>query len=106
HTISGPGPGRGPLLKNDGRRIDLMTALLFSLPATRVVYYGDKIGMGDNISLGARTGVRTPMQWSADRNAGFSRANPQRLYLPINIDPEYHYEALNVEAQQSNPNSL
>jgi maltose alpha-D-glucosyltransferase/alpha-amylase len=67
-----------------------------------VLYYGDEIGMGDNIYLGDRNGVRTPMQWSADRNAGFSRANPQRLYLPVIIDPEYHYEALNVEAQQRN----
>jgi maltose alpha-D-glucosyltransferase/alpha-amylase len=96
----------GPLLKNDRRRIELMNALLFSLPGTPVVYYGDEIGMGDNIYLGDRNGVRTPMQWSADRNAGFSRANPQRLYLPIIIDPESHYEAVNVEAQQNNPSSL
>jgi maltose alpha-D-glucosyltransferase/alpha-amylase len=95
-----------PLLRNDRRRIELMNALLFSLPGTPVVYYGDEIGMGDNIYLGDRNGVRTPMQWSADRNAGFSRANPQRLYLPIIIDPEYHYEALNVEGQQNNPSSL
>src|SRR5207249_5067586 len=80
--------------------------LLFSLPGTPVVYYGDEIGMGDNIYLGDRDSVRTPMQWSGDRNAGFSRANPQRLYLPVVIDPEYHYEALNVEAQQAQPNSL
>src|SRR5205823_5531454 len=80
--------------------------LLFSLPGTPVIYYGDEIGMGDNIYLGDRNGVRTPMQWSSDRNAGFSRANPQRLYLPIIIDPEYHFEALNVEAQQNNPSSL
>ena len=71
-----------------------------------VLYYGDEIGMGDNIYLGDRNGVRTPMQWSADRNAGFSRANPQQLYLPVIIDPEYHYEAVNVEAQQNNPHSL
>ncbi len=95
-----------PLLRNDRRQIELMNALLFALPGTPVVYYGDEIGMGDNIYLGDRNGVRTPMQWSADRNAGFSRANPQKLYLPINIDPEYHYEALNVEAQQNNPHSL
>ncbi len=95
-----------PLLKNDRRRIELMNALLFSLPGTPVVYYGDEIGMGDNIYLGDRNGVRTPMQWSADRNAGFSRANPQKLYLPIIIDPEYHYEAMNVEAQQNNASSL
>ena len=87
-------------------RIELMNGLLFSLPGTPVLYYGDEIGMGDNIYLGDRNGVRTPMQWSADRNAGFSRANPQRLYLPVIIDPEYHYEAVNVEAQQNNPHSL
>ncbi|HEX2568823.1 MAG TPA: putative maltokinase [Polyangia bacterium] len=88
------------------RRIELMNALLFSLPGTPVLYYGDEIGMGDNIYLGDRDGVRTPMQWSADRNAGFSTANPQKLYLPIITDPEYHYEAYNVQAQQSNPTSL
>src|SRR5215218_4015244 len=95
-----------PLLRNDRRRIELMNGLLFSLPGTPVLYYGDEIGMGDNIYLGDRNGVRTPMQWSADRNAGFSRANPQKLFLPIIIDPEYHYEAVNVEAQQNNTNSL
>jgi maltose alpha-D-glucosyltransferase/alpha-amylase len=95
-----------PLLRNDRRRIELMNALLFSMPGTPVVYYGDEIGMGDNIYLGDRNGVRTPMQWSSDRNAGFSRANPQKLYLPVIIDPEYHYEAVNVEAQQNNPSSL
>ena len=95
-----------PLLGNDRRRIELMNALLLSLPGTPVIYYGDELRMGDNFYLGDRNGVRTPMQWSADRNAGFSRANPQRLYLPIIIDPEYHYEAVNVEAQQNNPHSL
>ena len=95
-----------PLLENDRRKIELMNALLFSLPGTPVIYYGDEIGMGDNVYLGDRNGVRTPMQWSADRNAGFSKANPQKLYLPVNIDPEYHYEAVNVEAQQNNPHSL
>jgi maltose alpha-D-glucosyltransferase/alpha-amylase len=95
-----------PLLGSNRRRIELMNGLLLSLPGTPVLYYGDEIGMGDNIYLGDRNGVRTPMQWSADRNAGFSRANPQRLYLPIIIDPEYHYEAVNVEAQQNNPSSL
>jgi len=95
-----------PLLRNDRRRIELMNALLFSLPGTPVIYYGDEIGMGDNIYLGDRNGVRTPMQWSADRNAGFSRANSQKLYLPIIIDSEYHYEAINVDAQQSNSSSL
>jgi maltose alpha-D-glucosyltransferase/alpha-amylase len=95
-----------PLLGNDRRRIELMNALLLSLPGTPVIYYGDEIGMGDNIYLGDRNGVRTPMQWSSDRNAGFSRANPQRLYLPITIDPGYHYESINVEAQQDNLHSL
>jgi maltose alpha-D-glucosyltransferase/alpha-amylase len=95
-----------PLLGNDRRKIELMNALLLSMPGTPVIYYGDEIGMGDNIYLGDRNGVRTPMQWSPDRNAGFSRANPQKLYLPVIIDPEYHYEALNVEAQQNNANSL
>ena len=95
-----------PLLGNDRRKIELMNALLLSMPGTPVLYYGDEIGMGDNIYLGDRNGVRTPMQWSADRNAGFSRANPQKLFLPVIIDPEYHYEAVNVEAQQNNPHSL
>jgi maltose alpha-D-glucosyltransferase/alpha-amylase len=91
---------------NDRRKIELHERLLFSLPGTPVIYYGDEIGMGDNVYLGDRNGVRTPMQWSADRNAGFSRANPQKLILPIIIDPEYHYESIHVEAQQNNPNSL
>jgi maltose alpha-D-glucosyltransferase / alpha-amylase len=95
-----------PLLGNNRRLIEMINGLLFSLPGTPVIYYGDEIGMGDNIYLGDRDGVRTPMQWSADRNAGFSRANPQKLYLPVVIDPEYHSEALNVEAQQNNPHSL
>jgi maltose alpha-D-glucosyltransferase/alpha-amylase len=95
-----------PLLRNERRRIELMNALLFSLPGTPVLYYGDEIGMGDNIYLGDRNGVRNPMQWSPDRNAGFSRANPQKLYLPVIIDPEFHYESVNVEAQQNNPSSL
>ncbi len=95
-----------PLLRNDRRRIELMNGLLFSLPGAPVIYYGDEIGMGDNIYLGDRNGVRTPMQWSPDRNAGFSRANPQKLYLPVIIDPEYHFESINVEAQQNNPTSL
>jgi maltose alpha-D-glucosyltransferase/alpha-amylase len=95
-----------PLLGNHRRRIELMNGLLYSLPGSPIIYYGDEIGMGDNIYLGDRNGVRTPMQWSSDRNAGFSRANPQQLYLPIIIDPEYHYEAINVEAQQHSPHSL
>ena len=76
------------------------------MPGTPIIYYGDEIGMGDNFYLGDRNGCRTPMQWSPDRNAGFSRANPQQLYLPITIDPEYHYEAINVENQQKNLSSL
>ncbi len=95
-----------PLLRNDRRQIELMNGLLFSLPGTPVLYYGDEIGMGDNFYLGDRNGVRTPMQWSGDRNAGFSRSNPQRLYLPVIIDPEYHYESINVENQQNSLNSL
>ena len=95
-----------PLMGNNRRRIELMNGLLLSLPGTPVLYYGDEIGMGDNIYLGDRNGVRTPMQWSSDRNAGFSRTNPQRLYAPPTIDPEYHYEAINVEAQRANPQSL
>src|SRR5437773_1476151 len=95
-----------PLLGNDRKRIELMNGLLLSLPGTPVIYYGDEIGMGDNIFLGDRNGVRTPMQWSADRNAGFSGANRQRLYLPVVTDPEYHYEAINVETQAGNPHSL
>ncbi len=95
-----------PLLGNDRRKVEFMNSLLFSLPGTPIVYYGDEIGMGDNFYLGDRNGVRTPMQWSGDRNAGFSRANPQRLILPVVVDPEYHYEPLNVEVQQNNPHSL
>jgi maltose alpha-D-glucosyltransferase/alpha-amylase len=95
-----------PLLGNDRRRIELMNVLLFSLPGAPVIYYGDEIGMGDNIYLGDRNGVRTPMQWNDDRNAGFSPANPQRLYLPLVADPEHHPSAINVEAQQNNPSSL
>jgi maltose alpha-D-glucosyltransferase/alpha-amylase len=95
-----------PLLGNNRRKIELMNGLLFSLPGTPVLYYGDEIGMGDNIYLGDRNGVRTPMQWSSDRNAGFSRANPQQLFLPVIIDPEYHFETVNVEAQQNNAHSL
>jgi maltose alpha-D-glucosyltransferase/alpha-amylase len=95
-----------PLLGNDRKRIELLHLLLLSYPGTPVLYYGDEIAMGDNIFLGDRNGVRTPMQWSSDKNAGFSRASPHALYLPIILDPEYHYEAVNVEAQQSNLNSL
>ena len=95
-----------PLLGNSRRQTELLHALLLSLPGTPVLYYGDEIGMGDNIYLGDRDGVRTPMQWSNDRNAGFSETNPQQLYLPVIIDSEYHYETVNVEAQERNPNSL
>jgi maltose alpha-D-glucosyltransferase/alpha-amylase len=95
-----------PLLSNDRRRIELLHLLLFSFPGTPFLYYGDEIGMGDNIYLGDRNGVRTPMQWSSDKNAGFSRASPHALYAPIILDPEYHYEAVNVEAQQRNLHSL
>jgi maltose alpha-D-glucosyltransferase/alpha-amylase len=95
-----------PLLGNDRKSIELLNALLFSLPGTPVLYYGDEIGLGENIYLGDRNGVRTPMQWSPDKNAGFSRANPQSLYLPIILDPAYHYEANNVETQLDNPHSL
>jgi maltose alpha-D-glucosyltransferase/alpha-amylase len=95
-----------PLLDNDRRKIELMYVLLFTLPGTPVIYYGDEIGMGDNFYLGDRNGVRTPMQWSADLNAGFSKTNPQKLYLPVIIEPKYHYEAINVENQQNDPASL
>ena len=94
-----------PLLNNDRKSIELLNALLLSLPGTPVLYYGDEIGLGENIYLGDRDGVRTPMQWSSDKNAGFSRANPQSLYLPIILDPSYHYEAVNVETQLANPHS-
>lgn len=96
----------GPLMENNRRKIELMNVLLFSLRGTPVIYYGDEIGMGDNFYLGDRDGVRTPMQWSPDRNAGFSLANPQKLYLPLILDPEYHYESVNVETQRRNPSSL
>ncbi len=95
-----------PLLHNNRRKIELMNIILFSLPGTPVLYYGDEIGMGDNYYLGDRDGVRTPMQWSSDRNAGFSNANPHKLYLPIIIDPEYHFETINVETQERNLSSL
>ncbi|WP_128543253.1 maltose alpha-D-glucosyltransferase [Larkinella soli] len=95
-----------PLMDNNRRKIELLNSLLFSLPGTPVLYYGDEIGMGDNFYLGDRDGVRTPMQWSPDRNAGFSSANPQKLYLPTILDPEYHYESVNVEMQRRNTSSL
>jgi maltose alpha-D-glucosyltransferase/alpha-amylase len=95
-----------PLMDNDMDKIKLMNSLLMSMPGSPIIYYGDEIGMGDNIYLGDRNGVRTPMQWSPDRNAGFSRADPQRLYLPPIMDPLYGYEAVNVEAQSREPASL
>ena len=93
-------------MDNNRRRIELLNSLLFSFPGTPVLYYGDEIGMGDNIYLGDRNGVRTPMQWNADRNAGFSRSLPARLYSPVIMDPILGYEAVNVEAQQGDPSSL
>jgi len=95
-----------PLLDNDRNQLELFTALLLSLPGSPVMYYGDEIGMGDNIWLGDRDGVRTPMQWTPDRNGGFSSSDPQRLYLPPVMDPIYGYQSLNVEAQQRIPQSL
>ena len=95
-----------PLLGNDRRKIELLNALLFSLPGTPVLYYGDEIGMGDNVYLGDRDGVRTPMQWSADRNGGFSVSNPHRLYLPLITEQGYHYESVNVDTQTNDPASL
>lgn len=95
-----------PLLENDRRQIELLNGLLLSLPGTPVLYYGDEIGMGDNVYLGDRNGVRTPMQWSPDRNAGFSRASPHKLFLPLIVESEYHYTTINVEAQRAAPNSL
>ncbi|MCW2544131.1 MAG: trehalose synthase, partial [Frankiales bacterium] len=95
-----------PLLENSRDQIELFTGLLLSLPGSPVLYYGDEIGMGDNIYLGDRDGVRTPMQWNADRNAGFSVADPQTLYLPLILDPVYGYQAINVDAQMRSPTSL
>ena len=95
-----------PLMDNGRRQIELMHSLLFTLPGSPVLYYGDEIGMGDNIHLGDRGGVRTPMQWTGDRNAGFSRADPSALYQPVILDPIYHYQAVNVEAQLRSPTSL
>jgi len=95
-----------PLLNNYRRKIELLNVLLFTLPGTPVIYYGDEIGMGDNYYLGDRNGVRTPMQWGPGLNAGFSRANPHQLYLPVIIDPEFHYQAVNVKNQQGNLSSL
>src|ERR1700694_1410736 len=95
-----------PLMENGRRRIELMHSLLFSLPGTPVLYYGDEIGMGDNFYLGDRNGVRTPMQWTPDRNAGFSRGDGAALYAPVIQDPVFGYQALNVEAQERTRSSL
>ncbi|WP_237559922.1 maltose alpha-D-glucosyltransferase [Desulfohalovibrio reitneri] len=95
-----------PLLDNDRRKIELMNVLLMTLPGSPIIYYGDEIGMGDNFYLGDRDGVRTPMQWNGDQNAGFSPANPQKLYLPLVIDPVYHYGSLNVDTQEGRRSSL
>ncbi len=95
-----------PLLGSDARSIELLNMLLLSLPGTPIIYYGDEIGMGDNYYLGDRDGVRTPMQWSPDKNAGFSATDPQRLFLPLVIDPDYHYTSVNVENQEKNPSSF
>lgn len=95
-----------PLLENNRKKVELLNTLLFSLPGTPVIYYGDEIGMGDNFYLGDRDGVRTPMQWHSGRNAGFSTANPQMLYLPLILDPQFHFESVNVELQSHNTSSL
>jgi maltose alpha-D-glucosyltransferase / alpha-amylase len=95
-----------PLMDNDRRKIELMNSLLLSMPGSPIIYYGDEIGMGDNIFLGDRDSVRTPMQWTPDRNGGFSRADPARLYLPPLMDPVYGFQSVNVEAQSGNPSSL
>jgi maltose alpha-D-glucosyltransferase/alpha-amylase len=95
-----------PLLDNNRRRLELMNSILLSFPGTPIIYYGDEIGMGDNVYLGDRDGVRTPMQWTGDRNAGFSRATPARLYSPLIMDAVYGYESINVEAQQTESASL
>jgi maltose alpha-D-glucosyltransferase/alpha-amylase len=95
-----------PLVGNNRRRIELLNSLLFSFPGTPIVYYGDEIGMGDNTYLGDRNGVRTPMQWTSDRNARFSRADPARLYSPLIMDPIYGYQSVNVEAQERDSSSL
>jgi maltose alpha-D-glucosyltransferase/alpha-amylase len=95
-----------PLLDNDRRKIELLNSLVFTMPGSPIIYYGDEIGMGDNIQLKDRDGVRTPMQWTMDRNAGFSSADPARLYLPVVSDSVYGYQSINVESQKEMPHSL
>jgi len=96
----------GPLMENDRRRIELLNGMLLSLPGCPIIYYGDEIGMGDNIFLGDRNGVRTPMQWSGGWNAGFSIADPEQLFLPVISNPVYGYQAVNVESQRRSEHSL
>jgi maltose alpha-D-glucosyltransferase / alpha-amylase len=95
-----------PMMDNDRRRIELLNGLLMSMPGTPIVYYGDEIGMGDNIYLGDRNGVRTPMQWNGDRNAGFSTADPERLYSPVISNAVYGYQAINIDSQKRTEHSL
>src|ERR1700692_3967471 len=95
-----------PLLANGGRRLELLKEMLMSLPGTPIIYYGDEIGMGDNITLGDRNGVRTPMQWNGETNGGFSMAAPERLYAPLIQDPVYGYPAVNVLRQEASEHSL
>ncbi|MFH1638749.1 MAG: maltose alpha-D-glucosyltransferase, partial [Chloroflexota bacterium] len=95
-----------PMVDNDRRKIEILNSILLTMPGTPVIYYGDEIGMGDNVYLGDRNGVRTPMQWTSDRNAGFSQADPEKLYLPVISNPVYGYQPINVEAQMRTPSSL
>lgn len=95
-----------PLLDNDRRKVELLNSIVFTLPGSPIIYYGDEIGMGDNIHLGDRNGVRTPMHWTADRNAGFSKADPSQLFLPVVADAVYGYQAVNMDAQKQATHSL
>jgi len=95
-----------PLLDNDRRKVELLNSIVFTLPGSPIIYYGDEIGMGDNIHLGDRNGVRTPMHWTADRNAGFSKTDPSQLFLPVVADPVYGYQAVNIDAQKQATHSL